>query len=162
MKQDELHIKSGMSVPEGYFEKSYKQLSDELALRSMISDKQEFSVPDDYFANAEKRILEAVANKPKVRKLSVWRYVAASAAILVATLTVYKNVSLQDHFTDSNSLTNKDIENYINESPWGNNFYWLSEQVQNSDVDFTADYTISDSEIEQYLNDYAYLNDYDY
>lgn len=59
MENNELHIKSGMKTPEGYFDSFQDDLLAELHWKNSSRKSSGFTVAKNYFENSESRILRA-------------------------------------------------------------------------------------------------------
>ncbi|MDO4229949.1 MAG: hypothetical protein Q4C98_09050 [Capnocytophaga sp.] len=151
MTEDNLHIKSGMQLPKGYFDQLKKELLNQAELESYI--------PKNYFEQSKKAILNATSRKPKTIFLPFIRYAVASVVglliISVSWKYLSKNQSDTIYFSD---LTSTEIQNYFDNAYLEDKNYLILEatndvQIEQSFVDEPI------SNIDDYLSEYDYRLD---
>lgn len=159
MENNELHIKSGMKTPEGYFDSFQDDLLAELHWKNSSRKSSGFTVAKNYFENSESRILRATTQKSKHHLLRFVPYVAAVAVIAFLSIPFFINNNTGKPFSISD-LNNTEIQTYLNGSSYGNDIFWLSEQIESDDIQDSNAFGIENQKlIEEYLTEYAYYAD---
>jgi hypothetical protein len=151
---------SGFSVPSNYFKTVEASFSTALKENNFVKVKG-FEVPDSYFNKLEDNILAKVSPvKEEVQVISLKKRIsklipmgAAASIILFIGLNLFIfNKSKEDPF---DKLSDNEIENWI-----ANNINLINDNdfaITYADIDFDVDIavpnSISNDELENYLND---------
>ena len=158
MIQDDLHIKSGMKVPEGYFDSSKNAILDIIAEKSFPSEKG-FKVPEKYFEQSKESILKATTKKRKVFSMSsiaIYSVASVIIVILLSPLWIYFTDNKADNLTFTD-LTSSEINNYLNENYSEETPFLILEQVGTMNLE-----NLTVNEEQRIKNIDVYLSEYDY
>ncbi len=137
--------KTGLKVPDGYFENINSN-----ALR--IGKKTGFTVPRDYFNTLDKKIITS-RNKPtsKIIKLTKHYQLAIAVAACIILFFSIQQIQFGNKVPELKSITQNDIEQYID----GELFVIESSELEDFYTDdlLIADHFINNTDIENYLED---------
>ena len=158
MIQDDLHIKSGMKVPEDYFDSSKNAILDIIAEKSFPAEKG-FKVPEKYFEQSKESILKATTKKRKVFSMSsiaIYSVASVIIVILFSPLWIYFTDNKVDNLTFTD-LTSSEINNYLNENYSEETPFLILEQVGTMNLE-----NLTVNEEQHIKNIDVYLSEYDY
>ncbi|MFK8284700.1 hypothetical protein [Capnocytophaga canis] len=158
MNKDNLHIQSGMQLPENYFDQFKKKLMNQVELEEYIPNKEAFIVPENYFKKSKQAILKATTKKTKTRTFSFVRYAVASVLVAVAlsSVWIYTSHNQKDiiRFSD---LTSAEIQGYFSDIYIEDKSYLIVEESEDIHLD---NFLVGD--IQSFGNIDSYLSEYDY
>lgn len=158
MNEDNLHIQSGMQLPENYFDQFKKKLMNRVELEEYAPNKETFIVPEKYFEKSKRAILKATTKKTKTRMFSFVRYAVASVftALTLSSVWMYTshNQNNNVHFSD---LTSAEIQGYFSDIYIEDKSYLIVEESEDVHLD---NFLVGD--IQSFGNIDSYLSEYDY
>ncbi len=151
---------TSFTVPEGYFDTLGDRIMSTVKAESFKEEMSEsgFSVPDNYFVNLEESIikkadaLNAAPSKTVRRLVPVWMKYAAAACIAIVTGSVIF-FSQQNNTLESklSKIPENDIVTYLQAYSDTGDFPVIVENLEKNAVAIEIGSSLSDQEIEQYL-----------
>jgi hypothetical protein len=149
----------GFKVPENYFEEfsdglfsKMKEEEEEEEKEGSIPKTTGFKTPERYFDHLEDSILSTIKNTARIRKSKtriLYTISSVAAALLLYIGTAKYN---QSNIVTFESITITDVQAYIEAGNMSLDTYALASLDQDIDMNDLLDDSISDEEINDYLN----------
>ncbi|MFK8298013.1 hypothetical protein ACI76O_03505 [Capnocytophaga cynodegmi] len=162
MKQSELNIKSGMKVPETYFDDFKKNLKKTIDAELFIENKQGFKVPEGYFEHSKESILKSTTERKKIFHFSMVRYAVASVLVLFFVSVVWKYTSQASKNVYFSDLTSAEIQDYLNDTYLEDKTYLILEQLETVSLNSIVNENQNMENLDDYLQEYDYKLDENY
>ncbi len=157
---DQSSLKSGLTVPEGYFENFENKLFQNKEIN--ITTPTSFQIPEGYFEDFEKNVFEKIDinSSPKKKVIAFRKRIIQITSTAVAASILlflgYINLPSNNNSLDFNNITSDDLVNWYEDGYINTEHDDFLLAINTSDTDFESEtlntLTITNDYLEEFIN----------